>query len=221
MYVRRKNLRSVRLTWKAWGMAHDYGLIDSEMLYEGRVIKLRRDRVSMPGGGNAVREVVVHPGAVGVVAYDVLGRIMMVNQYRHPVGKRLWELPAGLLDVPGEPASAAAKRELTEETALSAEQWDTLVDTYASPGMTDEATRIFLARGITELAPEHPATDEEADMELAWVPLDDAVFRVMQGDITNALTVMGILSAVHARSTDFEGLRAPDAAWPAHPDHLG
>jgi 8-oxo-dGTP pyrophosphatase MutT (NUDIX family) len=216
-----KNLRYGLLTCKARGMAHDYGLIDSELLYEGRVIKLRRDRVSMPGGGDAVREVVEHPGAVGVVAYDERGRIMMVNQYRHPVGKRLWELPAGLLDVPGEPASTAAKRELAEEAALAAQRWDTLVDTFSSPGMTDEATRVFLARGITELAPEHPQADEEADMELAWVPLDDAIFRVMQGDITNALAVIGILAAAHARSTDFEGLRASDAAWPARPDHLG
>jgi 8-oxo-dGTP pyrophosphatase MutT (NUDIX family) len=221
MYGRHKSLRYGLLTCKARGMAHDYGLIDSELLYEGRVIKLRRDRVSMPGGGEAVREVVVHPGAVGVVAYDNLGRIMMVSQYRHPVGKRLWELPAGLLDVPGEPASAAAKRELAEEAALAAEQWHTLVDTFSSPGMTDEATRVFLARGISELAPEYAQVEEEADMEVAWVTLDDAVFRVMHGDITNALAVIGILAASHARSTDFEGLRPSDAAWPAHPDHLG
>jgi len=221
MYGRHKNLHYGLLTCKARGMAHDYGLIDSELLYEGRVIKLRRDRVSMPGGGEAVREVVVHPGAVGVVAYDNLGRIMMVSQYRHPVGKRLWELPAGLLDVPGEPASAAAKRELAEEAALAAEQWHTLVDTFSSPGMTDEATRVFLARGISELAPEYAQVEEEADMEVAWVTLDDAVFRVMHGDITNALAVIGILAAAHARSTDFEGLRPSDAAWPAHPDHLG
>jgi 8-oxo-dGTP pyrophosphatase MutT (NUDIX family) len=202
-------------------VAHDYAVTGSEMVYEGRVIKLRRDRVSMPGGGDAVREVIVHPGAVGIVAYDTQGRIMMVNQYRHPVNKRLWEIPAGLLDEPGEPASAAAKRELAEEASLSADQWDTLIDPLASPGMTDEASRIFLARGITALAKDFAATDEEADMETAWVPLDDAVFRVMQGDICNALTVMGILSAVYARANNFQGLRSADAAWPARPDHLG
>jgi 8-oxo-dGTP pyrophosphatase MutT (NUDIX family) len=202
-------------------MAHEYAVNGSDLIYEGRVIKLRRDRVSMPGGGEAVREVIVHPGAVGIVAYDDQGRIMMVNQYRHPVGKRLWELPAGLLDEPGEAASDAAKRELAEEAALSADQWDTLIDPFASPGMTDEASRIFLARGITELPKDYPAVDEEAEMQTQWVPLDDAVFRVMQGDISNALTVMGILAAVHARSTNFQGLRAADAAWPAHPDHLG
>lgn len=208
-------------SWNPRGMAHEYSVLGSETLYEGHVIGLRRDRVSMPGGAESVREVVVHPGAVGVVAYDERGRIMMVNQYRHPVGKRLWELPAGLLDEPGEPASAAAKRELAEEAALSAEHWDTLVDTYSSPGMTNEATRIFLARGITELAKTYPAVDEEADMEVAWVPLDDAIFRVMQGDITNALAVIGILAAAHARDGGFELLRAADAAWPARPDHFG
>ena len=202
-------------------MAHDYGLLASETIYEGRVIKLLRDRVSMPGGGDAVREVVVHPGAVGVVAYDDRDRIMMVNQYRHPVRKRLWELPAGLLDVAGEPASTAAKRELAEEAALSAQRWDTLIDTFSSPGMSDEATRIFLAREITALSPEYVQFDEEADMELAWVPLDDALFRVMQGDITNALAVLGILATAHARSTGFQGLRTGDAAWPARPNHTG
>jgi 8-oxo-dGDP phosphatase len=202
-------------------MAHDYELLDSETLFEGRVIKLRRDRVAMPGGGDSVREVVAHPGAVGVVAYDERGRIMMVNQYRHPVGKRLWELPAGLLDVAGEPASAAAKRELAEEAALSAQQWDTLVDVFSSPGMTDEAIRVFLARGISELVSDFVREDEEADMELAWVPLDDALFRVMHADITNALAVIGILATAHARSTDFADLRASDAAWPARPDHVG
>jgi 8-oxo-dGTP pyrophosphatase MutT (NUDIX family) len=202
-------------------MAHEYEVTASEQIYQGRVITLRRDHVKMPGGGESVREVVVHPGAVGIVAYDEQGRIMMLSQYRHPVGKKLWELPAGLLDVAGEPASVAAKRELAEEAALSAEHWHTLVDTYSSPGMTDEATRVFLARGISALTATYAAEDEEVDMELEWVPLDDALFRVMNGVITNALAVIGILAAAHARSRDFEGLRAHDAAWPARPAHIG
>lgn len=202
-------------------MAHDYEVKSSETVFDGAIIEVRRDRVSMPGGGDAMRDVVAHPGAVGVVAYDERGRILLIHQYRHPVGERLWELPAGLLDVEGEPASAAAKRELGEEAGLAATQWDTLVDTYTSPGMSNEAIRIFLARGITELADRHERVEEEADLEQEWVDLDDAVFRVMYGEITNAMAVAGILAAAQARGSDFARVRAFDAAWPARPGHAG
>lgn len=202
-------------------MAHDYEIKSSEQVFDGAIITVRRDLVAMPGGGEAMRDVVGHPGAVGIVAYDERGRILLLHQYRHPVGQRLWELPAGLLDVPGEPASAAAKRELAEEAGLAAERWHTLVDTFTSPGMTDEAIRVFLARGIIELADRHEGVDEEADLEQEWVDLDDAVFQVMQGAITNAMAVAGILAAAQARRSDFERVRAADAAWPARPGHIG
>lgn len=202
-------------------MAHEYEVRGSDPVFDGAIIKVRRDRVTMPGGGEALRDVVGHPGAVGVVAYDTQGRILLLFQYRHPVGQRLWELPAGLLDEPGEPALAAAKRELGEEAGLRAEQWDTLVDTFTSPGMSDEAIRIFLARGISEIADRHERVDEEAELENEWVDLDDALFRVMHGDITNAMAVAGILAAAHARESNFERLRPADAAWPARPDHAG
>jgi 8-oxo-dGTP pyrophosphatase MutT (NUDIX family) len=200
-------------------MAHEYEVLDSETVFDGAIIKVRRDRVTMPGGREALRDVVGHPGAVGVVAYDDRGRIMLLLQYRHPVGQRLWELPAGLLDEPGEPALEAAKRELAEEAGLRADSWDTLVDTYTSPGMSDEAIRIFLARGIGELAERHDRVDEEADLEHDWVELDDALFRVMHGEITNAMAVAGILATAYARDSDFTRLRPADAAWPARPDH--
>jgi ADP-ribose pyrophosphatase len=202
-------------------MAHEYEVKSSERVFTGKVIALQRDLVAMPGGGEAYRDVVKHPGAVGIVAYDTQGRILLLEQYRHPVAHRLWELPAGLLDVAGEPASQAAKRELAEEANLSARQWHTLVDTYSSPGMSDEAIRIYLAQGIEELADRHQGVDEEADLQLEWVPLDEAVFRVMQGAITNAMAVVGILAAAHARDRDFKNLRAVDAAWPARASHAG
>jgi 8-oxo-dGTP pyrophosphatase MutT (NUDIX family) len=203
-------------------MAHNYELKSSEQVYDGAIIKVRRDLVGMPGGREAMRDVVAHPGAVGVVAYDDHGRILLLSQYRHPVGERLWELPAGLLDIDDEPASQAAKRELAEEARISADRWHTLADTYTSPGMTDEAIRIYLARGINELADDkHESLDEEADLETEWVPLDDAVFRVMQGEITNAMAVVGILAAAHAKQSDFERVRAVDAPWPARPGHVG
>lgn len=202
-------------------MAHDYEVKSSELVYTGAIIKVRRDVVAMPGGKDAGRDVVVHPGAVGVVALDDQGRVLLLHQYRHPVGEKLWELPAGLLDVEDEPASAAARREFAEEAGLGADEWHTLADTYTSPGMTDEAIRIFLARRISELPDKYQRVDEEADLELEWVPLEDAVSRVMQGEITNAMAVVGILATAHARETGFERLRAVDAPWPARRHHAG
>ena len=203
-------------------MAHEYAVKASERVFTGGVIAVERDLVTMPEGGEAYRDSVRHPGAVGVIAYDAHDRILLLLQYRHPVARRLWELPAGLLDVADEPASAAAKRELAEEANLSARQWDTLVDTYTSPGMTDEAIRLYLARGIEE----SPATAIRAPTRkrsCSWngTPLDEAVFRVMQGDITNAMAVVGILATARARDRQFQGLRAVDAAWPARPAHAG
>ncbi|MDX6216314.1 MAG: 8-oxo-dGDP phosphatase, partial [Frankiales bacterium] len=128
-------------------MAHDYEVVSSDTVYQGRVIDLRRDIVAMPGGTTSQRDVVLHPGAVGIVALRA-DEVLLVNQYRHPVGRRLDELPAGLLDVPGEPGLEAAKRELVEEAGLAASSWHVLVDVLTSPGMTDESIRIFLARDV-------------------------------------------------------------------------
>jgi ADP-ribose pyrophosphatase len=201
-------------------MVHQYDVEASEPIYEGAIITVRRDLVSMPGGRTAWRDIVVHPGAVGVVAYDS-GQILLLHQYRHPVRQRLWELPAGLLDVEGEPASTAAARELAEEAGVQAARWDTLVDTFTSPGMSNEAIRIFLARDISQAAEHHERVDEEADLEVHWVPLDDAVQQVMRGEITNAMAVAGILSAALARQGGFEGLRPANAGWDARPAHAG
>ncbi|HEX4015879.1 MAG TPA: NUDIX hydrolase [Frankiaceae bacterium] len=201
-------------------MAHEYTVEASEPVFDGAVISVRRDLVAMPGGRGAWRDIVVHPGAVGVVAYED-GRILLLHQYRHPVRQRLWELPAGLLDVAGEPASTAAKRELAEEAGVQAARWDTLVDTYTSPGMSNEAIRIFLARDISELAEHYERVDEEADLEVRWVALDDAVQQVMNGAITNAMAVAGILSAALAAQSGFGALRPADAGWDARPAHAG
>ena len=203
------------------GDSHKYVVKRSEPIFDGAIIKLRRDLVSMPGGREAMRDVIAHPGAVGVVAYDDQGRILLLLQYRHAVGARLWELPAGLLDVAGEPASTGAKRELSEEAGLAADRWDTLVDTYTSPGMSDEAIRIFLARDIRTSVDYFERVDEEAEMVLEWVPLADAVVRVTQGEITNAMAVAGILAAALAEQSQFSKLRPSDAPWPARPAHAG
>ncbi|MGF7233565.1 MAG: NUDIX domain-containing protein [Frankia sp.] len=200
-----------------------YEVVASTTPYRGKIISVNRDIVRMPDGSSTQRDVVVHPGAVGVVTLDDDGRIMMIRQYRHPVREPLWELPAGLLDIAGEPASVAAARELAEEAGLTARRWDVLVDVYSSPGMTNEAYRVFLARGVGEVSADfgYVRTDEEADMTLEWVPLEDAVARIFTGQIVNGLATVGILAAANARATHFAGLRPVSAPWPARPAHAG
>ena len=196
---------------------HDHQVETSETVYEGRVISVRKDLVSMPGDTSSQRDVVVHPGAVGVVALDGCGQILLVNQYRHPVRRRLDELPAGLLDVDGEPALLAAQRELAEEAGLAAGTWQVLVDTLTSPGMTDEAVRVFLARDVHEVHRDVQG-HEEAELTTAWVDLAAAVRRVLAGDIENAICVVGVLAADRAVRDGFSGLRPADAPWPSRKD---
>jgi 8-oxo-dGDP phosphatase len=189
----------------------------SEEKFKGHVIQVRTDRVRMPNGDTTEvveREVVIHPGSVGVIGLDDDDRVLLIRQYRHPVGRLLWEPPAGLRDVDGEPTWRTAERELAEEAGYRAREWHTLVDVYTSPGMTNERVRIFLARGLTEI----PAGEndfrrihEEADMPVAWVPLDEAVAAVAGGEVHNPLAIMGILAVNAARATGYRHLRAPDA----------
>ena len=202
---------------------HRYEVADTEIAYRGRVISVRRDMVRMPDGETSQRDVVVHPGSVGVVALDEQERVVMVRQYRHPIGEPLWELPAGILDIPGEPASVAAARELAEEAGLRAGRYDLLVDVYSSPGMTDEAYRLFLARDLTEIpaAERHVGIHEEAEMGVTRIALSEAVARVQRGEITNAMAVIGLLAADRARADGYTSLRPVDSPWPARPAHQG
>jgi ADP-ribose pyrophosphatase len=158
--------------------------------------------------------VVEHPGAVGVVALDTEGRVLMIRQYRHPVGRMLWELPAGLRDVAGEPLLQTARRELLEETGYRARDWHVLADYFSSPGIITERLRVFLARGLEEV----PAADrdfvpenEEAHLTLDWVPLEHAVSRVLAGDLHNGVAVVGLLAAHTARQNGFAALRDAEA----------
>ncbi len=189
---------------------HDFGTESSEVVYAGTILALRVDDVHMPGDTVARREVVEHFGAVAVVALDESDRVAMVYQYRHPVGRRLWELPAGLLDVGGEDPALTAARELHEEAGLAAEHWSVLVDLVTSPGFADESVRVFLATGLSQIdRPE--AEHEEADLQLDWVPLDQAVQRVLSSEIVNSIAVAGIL-ATHA-ATDRSVLRPVGSPW--------
>ncbi|MEO3748640.1 NUDIX hydrolase [Plantactinospora sp. B5E13] len=174
------------------------------------------DQVEMPGGRVSARDYVRHVGAVGVVALDEQGRVVLVRQYRHPLRRAIWELPAGLADVAGEELPAGALRELAEEADLHAARLDLLVDVHTSPGYSDEMIRIFLARELSEVPPgdRHERHDEEAELEVVRVDLDEAVTMVLAGEITNVACVAGVLAAARARDQGWAPLRPVDAPLP-------
>lgn len=179
--------------------AHEFAVQASSTAYVGAVMALRVDEVAMPGGGTGTREVVEHHGAVAVLALDDADRVVLIHQYRHPVGRRLWELPAGLLDVAGEEPLAAAQRELAEEVGLAAARWSVLVDLVASPGFTDEAVRVYLADGLSSV--DRPGAEhEEADLVVHRVPFDEAVGRVLSGEVVNVSAVAGVLALAAVRA---------------------
>lgn len=194
---------------------HEFQTLGSQIRYQGAIVALRTDEVRMPGGATATREVVEHYGAVAVVAVDDDARLAMVYQYRQSMRRRLWELPAGLLDEPGEDPVAAAARELREETGLVAAQWSLLIDVASSPGFSDESVRVYLARGLTDVG--RPDADhEEADLTVHWVGLADAVDRVLAGEIVNATAAAGVLAA-YAVIVDGKPTRPLESPWPDRP----
>jgi len=197
-------------------------VLQSDLVFDGRIWSVRRDTVRLPGGEEVVREVVDHPGAVGIIALDDQDRVALIRQYRHAVKSYLWEAPAGLIDVDGEPPLLTAQRELFEETHLRADTWHLLVDYYNSPGGSTEAFRCFLARDVSEVEGErHPAEDEEVDMPLRWVPLDDAVAKALAGELHNPTSVACVLAAYASRALGWTTLRPPDSPWPERfPDGL-
>ncbi|MGM7667581.1 NUDIX domain-containing protein [Microbacterium sp. A93] len=171
------------------------------------------------GADLLVREFIRHPGAVAVVALDGQDRVRMIRQYRHPVGEELWEIPAGLLDVPGEAWVDAARRELAEETDLRAERWEVLTDFYTTPGSSSEGIRVFLARGLSEVPADerHERTGEEAGMPLAWVPVEEAVQAVLDGRLHNPSLVVGLLALSAHRARGNTALRPADSPWHGRP----
>lgn len=197
---------------------HEFKVLESELLVDAPIIALRRDTVQMPGDSTAYREIVEHFGAVAVVALNDAGEVAMVKQYRHSVGQRLWELPAGLLDVAEEDPLECAKRELVEEAGLQAQDWSLLTDIVTSPGFAEESIRIYLAQGLQQCARPH-AEDEEADMEFAWVPLEDAARMVLAGEIVNATAVAGILGA-HVQRLAGITPRGVEERFALRPQHL-
>ena len=194
--------------------AERWPVTSSAVLGEGSLVRLRRDMVRMPDGEVVGRDILEHPGAVAVVALDPGERVLLIRQYRHPVGRLLWEIPAGLRDVAGEPLHVTAQRELLEEAGYRAATWRVLADSFSTPGISTERLRIFLARDLVEVpeaersyVPEH----EEAYLRLAWLSLDQAVARFLAGELHNGVTGIGILSAYAARQGGFTALRDADA----------
>ena len=214
-----------------------FSVTSSQRVFDGAVTAVRIDEVVMPDGQTASREVVEHDLAVAVVALDTgedtaddtadtvdppapAAGIILIEQYRHPLRRRLWELPAGLMDVDGEPAQEAAARELIEETGYAAAEWSVLLDVATSPGFSEEVVRIFLARGLTRVGRPRPGHHEEAEVRVVRVPLASAVRAVLDGRIVNVMAVAGILAAERtlcegpvARRVDPS---AGDLPWPAH-----
>jgi 8-oxo-dGTP pyrophosphatase MutT (NUDIX family) len=190
-------------------------VVASRLVHRGRIWDLHSDDVDLGHGAAVVRDYVRHPGAVAVIALDDAGRVLLQRQYRHPVRSMLWEPPAGLLDGEGESLRDAAARELAEEADLVAAQWDVLVDYYTTPGSSDEAIRIFLARGLTEVAEDerHQREDEERDMAAVWLPLDEAVAAVLGGRVHNPSAVVGVLAAAQAKAQGWATLRPLGSPW--------
>jgi ADP-ribose pyrophosphatase len=179
-------------------------VVASELVYEGRVWNVRSDTVRY-GGGEMVRQYVAHPGAAAVVAIDDEGRVVLIQQYRHPIRSRDWEIPAGLLDVAGEPPLETAKRELAEEVDLQAERWQPLVSIRTTPGGNDEVVHIFLARGLSTVASGFDREDEEADMRVERVALADVVDGVIAGRLGNGILTAGVLAAAEVLRREADG----------------
>jgi 8-oxo-dGDP phosphatase len=183
----------------------------TEQQFSNWLITVRNDKVELPDGDYAERTVVAHLGAVAVLALDEQDRVLMIRQYRHPAGRELWEIPAGLRDVAGEALVGTARRELVEETGYAAREWHALVDSYASPGISTERIRIFLARGVEAVESDYQRHGEEKFLQTAWVPLAEAVEAALAGKLHNGSTVQAVLAASIARSRGFAGLRPADA----------
>ena len=196
----------------------DLPVAERETVFEGRIWDVRRDTLAYgEHGAPIVREYVAHTGAVAILALDDDDRVLLIKQYRHPVRARDWEIPAGLLDAAHESPLEAARRELAEEADLVASDWAVLADYFTTPGGSDEAIRVYLARGLTAAPEVHAREDEEADMEVRWVPLDACVDAVLDRRVGNPSLTVGVLAAHVARSRDWASLAPADAPWPAHP----
>lgn len=194
--------------------ADEVRVVESELIATGHVWDMRRDRFEF-AGTVLTRDYVDHTGAVAVLALDEQDRVLLIKQYRHSTGHRLWEIPAGLMDVPGESGLAGAQRELAEEADTQADSWHLLLDLFLAPGSSTEAMRVFLARGLSPATHSYVRAEEETELEPVWVPLEEVVDAVLDGRVQNTVTANAVLAAVAARSRGWSTLRAAELPWSA------
>lgn len=193
-------------------------VLSTETAFHGYVWDVYRETIRVPETDEPLtRDFVQHTGAVAIAVLDAADRILLIQQYRHPVLCRDWEIPAGLLDIAGEDPLAAAKRELYEEADLRAGQWHLLADQLSTPGGVSETLRIYLARDLTPVpeADRHVRDGEERGIAPAWIPLTEAAAAVRAGRVTNGTAALAILHAELSRSSGFSDLRAADEPWQA------
>lgn len=192
--------------WRPGDELHDtaerWSVERSESRYDDGFVTVRTDTVQAPDGATFARSIVEHPGAVGVLAMDEDGRVLLLRQYRHAAGARLLELPAGICDVADELPEQTAARELHEEASLTSADWRLLVDVAPTPGSSTERWRIFFARDLEAVADadRHQPVHEEADMTAVWVPLDEVVMATLDGRLTDGMAGLAALAAQQVRN---------------------
>ena len=186
-------------------------VLDRTVRFEGLVWDVITESFVLPGVGELRRDFVDHPGAVAVLAMDPQERVLLIQQYRHPIGTYEWEIPAGLRDVDGEDERVCAEREVAEEADLRAATWALLSRYAASPGGMNEHLTIFLATDLSAVpeAERHQRTGEEAVLVHRWVPLDELLEAILAGDIRNATVMIAALTAYVRESRAGEGLSQP------------
>jgi 8-oxo-dGTP pyrophosphatase MutT (NUDIX family) len=165
--------------------------IASHHIFKGRIISVSTERLRYANGREYDLDYVRHPGAAAVVAVDHAGRVCLVRQYRHGVMDFLWEIPAGKLDA-GEPPQECAVRELAEETGVTARRWTSLGTFLPAPGIFTEVIHLYLAQ---DLAVGAAAPDADEELELQWLPLEEAVDRVLRCDWNDGKTALGLWRA--------------------------
>jgi 8-oxo-dGDP phosphatase len=191
-------------------------IVSSDRVYTGKVWNILSEKFTY-NDETITREFVEHTGAVAILALDDDDNVLLIKQYRHPIRAREWELPAGLLDIAGEDPLIGAQRELAEEADLVASDWAVLTDFMTSPGGSNEALRVYLARGLSDAQEAFDRTEEELDIEKRWATLDEVVTAVLARDIQNSILAIASLAASASRAQGWATLAPADAPWERHP----